>query len=271
VYKLLLLLRKICIINIKEKIIAHRGESFDAPENTLKAINLAWDRGVLAVEIDIRLTKDNEILIIHDKNTFRTSHKYLNVKRSTLKGLKAINIGYKKDSQWTNQQIPTLKEVLETVPQNGKLIIEIKSNYKILNKLHEELSRTKLLDSQIEIIAFNIKTLAKAKLLLPQFKMLYLLNLDYYWFWWFHRINKTEIIKKVKESKLDGVNVWAGKILNKEFISDFKKENLLVYVWTVDSPQKAQVLIKDGAAGIATNRAHWMTQQLNNLISINNY
>jgi len=50
-------------------IIAHRGESFDAPENTLVAITLAWERGAKAVEIDIRLTADNEIVVIHDKDT----------------------------------------------------------------------------------------------------------------------------------------------------------------------------------------------------------
>ena len=48
----------------KSIIIAHRGESFDAPENTLAAINLAWERKATAVEIDIRLTRDNNIVVI---------------------------------------------------------------------------------------------------------------------------------------------------------------------------------------------------------------
>jgi glycerophosphoryl diester phosphodiesterase len=52
-------------------IIAHRGESYDAPENTLAAINLAWKRKVQAVEIDVQLTNDNEIVVIHDKDTLR--------------------------------------------------------------------------------------------------------------------------------------------------------------------------------------------------------
>ncbi len=63
------------------KIIAHRGESFDAPENTLAAINLAWERKVKAVEVDIHLTYDNEIVVIHDYNTLRVA----GVKKSLIK------------------------------------------------------------------------------------------------------------------------------------------------------------------------------------------
>lgn len=52
-------------------LIAHRGESFDAPENTLAATHLAWQRGVAAVEIDIRLTRDHKIVVFHDETTWR--------------------------------------------------------------------------------------------------------------------------------------------------------------------------------------------------------
>jgi glycerophosphoryl diester phosphodiesterase len=54
-------------------IIAHRGESFDAPENTMAAINLAWERGAEAVEIDVHLSKDNEVVVFHDVNTKRVA------------------------------------------------------------------------------------------------------------------------------------------------------------------------------------------------------
>jgi glycerophosphoryl diester phosphodiesterase len=55
----------------KPHIIAHRGESFNAPENTLAAINLAWERGAEAVEIDIQFSKDRELVVIHDTDTKR--------------------------------------------------------------------------------------------------------------------------------------------------------------------------------------------------------
>ena len=54
-------------------IIAHRGESYDAPENTLSAINLAWEYGADAIEVDIRISKDRQIVVFHDANTRRIS------------------------------------------------------------------------------------------------------------------------------------------------------------------------------------------------------
>ena len=67
---------------LNELIIAHRGESFDAPENTLDSINLAWERMTKSVEIDIQLTKDNEIVVIHDWDTFRISGKKKIIKKA---------------------------------------------------------------------------------------------------------------------------------------------------------------------------------------------
>ncbi|MBC8001501.1 MAG: glycerophosphodiester phosphodiesterase, partial [Opitutaceae bacterium] len=53
------------------EIIAHRGASFDAPENTLAAMNLAWKQKADAVELDIHLTKDGRVIVIHDFDTKR--------------------------------------------------------------------------------------------------------------------------------------------------------------------------------------------------------
>ncbi len=243
-------------------IIAHRGESYDAPENTLAAINLAWERKVEAVEIDIQLTIDNEIVVIHDKNTMRTTGKKKIVRKSSFKELKLLNAGFYKDGNWANEPIPTLSEVLESVPSNGKLIIEIKSNDSILPKLASVLTQSKLMDSQIELIAYNALTLSRAKKLMPQYNMLWLLDLDYILPKWLVWKNARRIIKKVKKLNLDGVDVWAGKILNKNFISNFKDAGLLVYSFTINNPVKAKTLMDDGIDGITTDRAYWMSEQL---------
>lgn len=243
-------------------IIAHRGESYNAPENTLAAINMAWKKNVKAVEIDIQLTKDNQIVVIHDKDTLRISGKKKIIKKSLLKELKLLNVGFHKEGIWDHEQIPTLSEVLDTIPYNGKLIIEIKSDDSILPILANELSQANLNPTQIELIAFNAVTLSKAKQLMPEYSMLWLLELDYMWPWWLVWINKKRIIKKVKQLKLDGVNVWAGKLLTRSFISAFKEAGLQVYTWTVNEPEKARSLIVNGIDGITTDRAGWMIEQL---------
>ncbi len=243
-------------------IIAHRGESFDAPENTLAAINLAWERGAKAVEIDIRLTADNEIVVIHDEDTSRISGEKKIIDSTSLKELKLLNAGFHKEGNWDTEQIPTLSEVLETVPSDGKLIIEIKSDNSILPKLKHDLSKSKLNYNQIEIIAFNETTLAKAKQLMPEYRMLWLKNLDYMLPSWLVINNNKQIIKKIKELNLDGINVWAGKLLTQSFIKEFKDAGLFVYTWTVDNPDKAKIIINDGIDGLTTNRAGWMMEQL---------
>jgi len=243
-------------------IIAHRGESFDAPENTLAAVNLAWERGAKAVEIDIRLTADTEIVVIHDKDTLRITGEKKVIDNTSLKKLKLLNAGFHKNGNWTNEQIPTLSEVLKTIPSDGKLIIEIKSDDSILPKLVYEISQSKLNHNQIEIIAFDFNTISKAKQLMPEYNMLWLLSLDYKLPWQLVRHNNKRIIKKVNKSNLDGINVWAGKLLTHSFISEFKKAGLLVYTWTVDDPGKAKTIIKNGIDGLTTNRAGWMMAQL---------
>jgi len=119
-----------------------------------------------------------------------------------------------------------------------------------------------ILSSQIEIIAFNANTLFKARQLMPEYKMLWLLDLDYFWPWWLCRINTQEIIRKIKMLHFDGINVWAGKLLNKKFIDTFKYEKLLIYAWTVNDPVKAQQLFSAGVDGITTDRASWLMQRL---------
>ncbi|PKQ65761.1 hypothetical protein BZG02_01775 [Labilibaculum filiforme] len=249
--------------NWKDLIIAHRGESFDAPENTLAAINLAWERGASSVEIDIHMTKDKQIVVIHDEDTARVSNRKMIIKKSFFKELKMLDTGSYKDTKWSEEHISSLQEVLKTVPEHGKLIIEIKSNSDLLNHLKSDLEASKLQNSQIEIIAFESSTLAKAKKIMPEYRMLWLLDLDYYLPWWLIWTSKKRLIKKVKKLKLDGVDVWAGKMLTKKFIKAFQNAGLLVYTWTVNSPQKVEMLISFGIDGVTTDRAAWITKQVN--------
>ncbi len=244
-------------------IIAHRGESADAPENTLASINLAWERNVKAVEIDIRLTADHQIVVIHDNDTFRVSQKRMKVSKSDLNQLKTLDVGLTKSKQWKNVTIPTLQDALKTVPVDGKLIIEIKSKDFILNYLKYELENSGLRSSQIEIISFHRKLLEKSKKIMPQYKTLWLLGLDYFWP---HRLigfNPHQIINKIKECNLDGVNLWAGKLVNKQIITRFKRAGLLVYLWTLNDAKRAGQLLEYGADAVTSDKASYILNQLN--------
>ena len=151
-------------------LISHRGASYDAPENTLAAINLAWERNTDAVEIDVHLTKDNRIVVIHNPNTWQTSSKYRCVKKQTLKKLKKLDVGKYKGEQWKNERIPLLEEVLETVPENKKLYIEIKCSTEIFPKLKSVLDNYNFLPQQLIFIGFELNTMIASKNFFPQFE-----------------------------------------------------------------------------------------------------
>ena len=125
----------------KPLIIAHRGESFNAPENTMAAINLAWERDAEAVEIDVQLSKDNELVVIHDMDTKRLTGIDKKVKDQTLAELKKLDVGSWKDITFKDERIPTLDEVLATVPTGKKLIVEIKSGPEMVLVLNFPIAR----------------------------------------------------------------------------------------------------------------------------------
>lgn len=248
--------------NILSRFIAHRGESFDAPENTMAAIKLAWERGILAVEVDIHLTADNEICVFHDYNTQRITGVSKIVKESTIDELRVLDAGSYKGFEWKNERIPTLSEVLKTVPSNGRLVVEIKCDDSILPKLKQEILDSGLRSNQIEIIAFNFSTLAKAKSLMPNITMLWLFVLHPPWVQFLIGRSPQALVLKLKNSNINGVNIGYSKYLSSKLITQFKAANLLVYTWTVDNPYIAKKLYKNGVDCITSNRPSWIVRIL---------
>lgn len=245
-------------------IIAHRGESFIAPENTVAAVDLAYKKGDDAVEIDVRLTKDNHIVVIHDAHTWRVSGKLKWISRNSLKALKKLDVGSYKGNEYRGEKIPSLDQILDLVSSDKKIIIEIKSNQKIIPFLKDILNKYSFNNDQIEIISFNLRTLLKVKEQIPQHDVLWIHSLDYYWIRKVFKPSLKRIIKKAKKYKINGLDVWAGDMLNKKAIERIKAAKLKIYTWTVNSPQKAKCLFKNGVGGITTDRAHWIENQLKN-------
>lgn len=243
-------------------IIAHRGASYDAPENTLAAINLAWNQGIPAVEIDIRQTKDKQIVVFHDANTRRITGLNKKVSQLTLKELKRLDAGLRKGARWANEPIPTLEEVLSSMPEGVKLIIELKDGKEMLLPLQGLLKQCKTAIGEFELISFNHPLLAQAKKMLPECKMLALFNLDYYWLGRFFSPSTEKIIRHTKHMGLEGIDVWAGHRLNQDFMDKLKAAKLLVYTWTVNDPVQAKSLLDMGVDGITTDRPQWIRQQM---------
>jgi glycerophosphoryl diester phosphodiesterase len=105
----------------RPKIIAHRGASVDQPENTLPAFKRAWELGVEGVELDVRVTRDGKVVVIHDDNTKRVTGVDKLVAEQTLAELKKLDVGKPK------VRIPTLKEAMATIPPGRAMFVEIKT------------------------------------------------------------------------------------------------------------------------------------------------
>lgn len=108
-------------------LIAHRGESADAPENTLAAFRLAWERGAVGIEGDFRLNADGEIVCMHDGNARRTTGVDLEISAASTAEVAALDAGILKGEQWKGEdvlaavrrQLPDLKALLLTGIRQG--------------------------------------------------------------------------------------------------------------------------------------------------------
>ena len=124
------------------EIIAHRGASFDAPENTLAAVRLGWEQSADAVEVDVHLSRDGKIVVIHDDTTRKVAGVPRGVQSQTLSELKALDVGRWKSRRWTGERIPLFEEVLATIPAGKRLFVEIKSGPECLPEFAKVLRRS---------------------------------------------------------------------------------------------------------------------------------
>lgn len=108
-------------------VVAHRGASREAPENTIAALKRAWELGAESAEIDVRVTKDGEVVLMHDADTGRTGGKKTAVIEQTLAELRELDVGAWKGEQWRGERVPTLGEALAATPRGRMLFVEMKT------------------------------------------------------------------------------------------------------------------------------------------------
>ena len=136
-------------------VIAHRGLDETYPENTIIAFKAALEKG-MAIEIDVRGTKDEELVVVHDDTVDRTTDGSGSVANMTLAELKALDAGSWWDAKFAGERIPTLMETFDAVQQYGTaettLIIEMKTlDPGCINKICAGLAERGLLGSTVGI------------------------------------------------------------------------------------------------------------------------
>ena len=245
------------------EIIAHRGASADAPENTIAAMRLGFEQNADAGETDIHVSKDGKLVVIHDADTKRVAGVDRKVVEQTFDELRKLEVG-----QWGgwagkgfSEKIPTLDEVLALVPKGKKIFVEIKSRGETIPPLAESLKRSGLSPDQIVIITFHHEVAAAAKKRFPELKV-----------YWLHSYNKDkqtgqypqldDLIRRAKEAGVDGLNLNHQFPLDAAAVKKIKAAGLGIYAWTVDDPVRARELVAAGIDGITTNRPAALREEL---------
>jgi glycerophosphoryl diester phosphodiesterase len=238
-------------------IVAHRGASHDAPENTLAAFRLAWEQNADAIEGDFYVTKDHQIVCIHDDTTKRTApgHKELTVADATLEELQRLDVGSWKAPRFKNERIPALKEVLAIVPRGKRIFVEIKCGAEILPLLKPQLEQSGLTPDQIVIICFNEAVIKAARDLMPQYKA--------NWLTGYKQEKKTkewspksaEVLAALKRTHATGLGTQGNiETANAALGRSVLDEGLEFHVWTINDPADALHFSTLGAASITTDK-----------------
>ena len=107
-------------------IIAHRGDLSRAPENTLPAFQRAMEAGADGVELDVRLTRDGQLVVFHDRNLDRTSNGTGPVNHSSLSEIRSLDVGSWFAPEFKGETAPTLDEVFESLPRDYLINVEMK-------------------------------------------------------------------------------------------------------------------------------------------------
>jgi glycerophosphoryl diester phosphodiesterase len=229
------------------EIIAHRGASFVAPENTMASFALGW-QWADGVELDIQSSKDGRAMVIHDPDTGRVSDRNLLISDTDSSILRTVDVGSHKDRKFAGEKIPFLEEVLAAQPMDRTLLIEIKCGRDILPLLCDTIKSGGKQDV-ISIIGFDIDVITAFKRMMTAIPVYWLNRTD--------KANPTynsaDIIRLVTDHGLDGVDLEASAV-DRPLVDAMRSAGLKTYVWTVDDPIDMKRIIDVGADGITTNR-----------------
>lgn len=224
---------------------AHRGASGYAPENTLESFKLAAEMHADGVELDVQLTKDGELVVIHDEKIDRTSNEKGFVRDYTLSELKNFNFN-NGNEKYPNAQIPTLKEVYELLkPYNMKINVELKTGIFFYEGIEEKvLKLAEEMDMKDRIIysSFNHYSVMKIKELDENAET----GLLYCDGW----INVVEYAEKLKVNALHPAdyNIQYDNLIEKS-----KAHKIKLHVWTVNDEEEMKYLAENKVDAIITN------------------
>lgn len=234
-------------------VIAHRGISAKAPENTLASFKMAAAiSGVDMIELDVRLTKDEEVIVLHDQTLQRTSTGNGLARRYAFYEIRRFDAGSWFHPAFSQSRIPTLAEVLQTIGQRLWVDVEIKSDWfhkepvglleeRVLDVVHRC-----GMDDRVMFSSFDHKLLANLKRKNSSAITGVLYN-------FYHNVGR--LPSTLAERVGAQVFVCAKHELTHTMVEDAHAHNIAVYVYTLNSVNDAKKMLDHGIDGIMSNNA----------------
>jgi glycerophosphoryl diester phosphodiesterase len=235
---------------------AHRGLSSIAPENTMAAFKLARDMDIPGIELDVHMTSDGKLAVIHDPNTARVAGTPLEVERSAWKDIASLDIGSWKGKKWKGERIIELRELFEEFGESMYYDVELKSSIAgdfgleatVAACLRDAFASKGSLAGRIVVSSFNPMALARFKYLSPAIPTAIIWSSD----------------SGVPAYLRHGEGRWIGKVdalkpdrTKVRRLSSFRWRRFGRYPilpWTVDEPAEAARLLALGCEGVISNR-----------------
>jgi len=236
--------------------IAHRGCSSLSPENTLSSFKKALEIGVDGIELDIRSTKDKEIIVIHDNFVDRTTNGKGKANELTLKQIKKLNIIDKTGIKLLDETIPTLEEVIDLV-RDKKAMLWIEMKEKGGEEKIIKLLESKGVINNVTLISFNSQNLKKVKTINPLVSTGIIIGNT--------RGTSSNFLQGVLSSYADIVDI-EQKFISEEIVKMIHSRGKMVGVWTVNEKKKMKKFIEMGVEMLSTNYPQILKELLNTTI-----
>ncbi|WP_426451110.1 glycerophosphodiester phosphodiesterase [Paenibacillus sp. S-38] len=232
------------ILQNKPLVIGHRGAAGEAPENTLASFALAVKQGADAVELDVHLSADGELIVCHDATVNRTTDGAGAIADLTAAQLRRLDAGRWFDEKYAGEPVPTLEEVFRETPAGVMINVEIKCPYssRLQMRLFELLKLYGRLEGTV-VSSFNHKILHSLQAAEPVLKvgLLYDANLVHH--------------RRLAESS--GMNVYSlhpyHLLIDPEDVADATANGLQVYPFTVNDEGQMHRAVMAGMSGIITD------------------
>lgn len=223
----------------------HRGFSGAYPENTMLAFEKALEAGCEGIELDVHLTRDGEVVIIHDETIDRTSNRRGKVMDMTYEELCQVDFSYRFAGQFGFQKIPTLREYFNLVGDRDIVTnIELKTGvyeYPGIEKAVYDIIQEYHMEEKVIISSFNHHSVLRMKKIAPQLRCGFL--------------SETWILDVGSYVERYGVEAYHPQfhMLTKEETNDLKAHNIAINTWTVNEPEDIQHMIDLEVDGIISN------------------